>query len=69
MDETNEKVEKEIVLSEKTLRKMIKFQRIANNAVRKAQEENRRLGIPNWYSINGEIISDIQIKQRTNRQD
>jgi hypothetical protein len=69
MDETNEKVEKETVLSEKTLRKMIKFQRIANNAVRKAQEENRRLGIPNWYSINGEIISDIQIKQRTNRQD
>ncbi len=67
MAETNGKVEKQVELSEKTLRKMVKFQRIANDAVQKAQEENRQLGIPNWYSINGEIISDIQIKERSNR--
>jgi hypothetical protein len=63
MAETNGKVEKQGELSEKTLRKMVKFQKIANDAVQKAQEENRRLGIPNWYSINGEIVSDIQIKE------
>ena len=62
MAETNGKIEKQSELSEKTLRKMLKFQKIANDAVQKAQEENRRLGIPNWYSINGVIVSDIQIK-------
>ena len=30
--------------------------RIANTAVHLAQEENRRLGIPNVYCINGKII-------------
>lgn len=45
-------------VSEKTLRKSIEYQRIGNAAVHKAQEENRRLGIPNWYSINGEILND-----------
>ena len=30
--------------------------RIGNRAVAKAQEENRRLGIPNVYSINGTIF-------------
>ena len=33
-----------------------KINRIGNRAVHKAQEENRRLGIPNVYSINGTII-------------
>ena len=68
MVETNGKVEKQLELNEKTLRKMVKFQRIANDAVQKAQEENRQLGIPNWYSINGEIISDIQIKEQSKRE-
>lgn len=31
----------------------IEFERIGNRAVRKAQERNRRLGVPNVYSING----------------
>lgn len=31
----------------------IEFERIGNRAVRKAQEESRRLGVPNVYSING----------------
>jgi hypothetical protein len=30
--------------------------RIANNAVKKAQEENHRLGLPNVYSLNGKKI-------------
>ena len=30
--------------------------RIASTAVRLAQEENRRKGIPNVYSINGTIV-------------
>ncbi len=45
-------------VSEQTLRKSIEFQRIGNAAIHKAQEENRRLGIPNWYSVGGKIISD-----------
>jgi hypothetical protein len=32
--------------------------RIGNIAVRRAQEENRRLGIPNWYEIDGMLVSD-----------
>ncbi|MCY7344817.1 MAG: hypothetical protein LH614_01245 [Pyrinomonadaceae bacterium] len=51
-------------VSEKTLRKSIEFQRIGNRAVHRAQEENRKLGIPNWYSINGEIISDLEISEK-----
>lgn len=34
--------------------------RIGNQAVRAAQERNRRLGIPNWYSLNGRLVSDVQ---------
>lgn len=45
-------------VSDATLRKSIEFQRIGNRAVHKAQEQNRRLGIPNWYSIGGKIVSD-----------
>ena len=39
-----------------------KFNKIANNAFRKAQEENRRLGIPNVYSINGIIVYEYDGK-------
>lgn len=45
-------------VSDATLRKSADFQRIGNRAVHRAQQESRRLGIPNWYSINGRIISD-----------
>ena len=54
-------------VSEKTLPKSIEYQRIGNAAVHKAQEENRRLGIPNWYSINGEIISDQESETNGNK--
>ena len=32
------------------------FNRIGNEAVKKAQEENRKKGIPNAYFFNGSII-------------
>jgi hypothetical protein len=32
--------------------------RIGNEAVRDAQARNRQLGIPNWYSLNGRLVSD-----------
>lgn len=32
--------------------------RIGNSAVREAQQRNRQLGIPNWYSLNGVLVSD-----------
>ena len=50
-------------VSERTLRNFMDDLRIANSAVHKAQEENRRLGIPNWYSIEGKIVSDIQLAE------
>lgn len=34
--------------------------RIGNLAVRQAQTRNRQLGIPNWYSLNGRLISEAQ---------
>jgi hypothetical protein len=34
------------------------FIRIGNQAVREAQTRNRQLGIPNWYSLNGQLLSD-----------
>ena len=40
-------------LSIETYRMAIELQRIGNRAVRAAQEENRRLGIPNAYSKDG----------------
>lgn len=33
--------------------------RIARTAVAKAQEESRRLGVPNVYSINGRIYYEM----------
>jgi len=40
-------------LDKKLYEQFIEFERIGNRAVRKAQEESRRLGVPNVYSING----------------
>ncbi|HKV39148.1 MAG TPA: hypothetical protein VJX67_08040 [Blastocatellia bacterium] len=37
---------------------VLEMERIVNQAVREAQEENRRLGIPNYYEIDGRIVSD-----------
>ena len=35
------------------------MQQIANRAARKAQEENRKKGIPNVYSFNGHIYYEL----------
>lgn len=53
--------EKQQAVSDETLKNMLRNQTLASRAVDKAQAENRALGIPNWYSINGEIVSDQQI--------
>ncbi len=60
-NDENDKLDSPI--SDETLRKAIGIQRIGNRAAHHAQAENRRLGIPNWYSINGEIASDVQIAE------
>lgn len=60
----NDKIKQVKQIREKTLRKSAEFQRIGNRAVHKAQEENRKLGIPNWYSINGKIISDQELNKK-----
>ncbi len=54
--------------SDKTLRKSIEYQRIGNAAVRRAQEENRRLGVPNWYSINGKIVNEAELNDKNKSQ-
>ncbi|CAN5529925.1 hypothetical protein BH10ACI1_BH10ACI1_19970 [soil metagenome] len=54
--------------SDKTLRKSIEYQRIGNAAVHKAQEENRRLGVPNWYSINGVIVNEAELTEQETRK-
>ena len=37
----------------------MKFLQIANRAVKRAQEENRKKGIPNVYSYNGHIYYEL----------
>jgi hypothetical protein len=40
------------------LLRMSELDRVFSLAVKEAQEENRRLGIPNYYEIDGRIVSD-----------
>jgi hypothetical protein len=42
-------------LSAETYETIDRIVRIGNSAVAKAQEESRRMGVPNVYSINGRI--------------
>ena len=55
-------------VSEETLREILEIQRIGNRAVHRAQVENRKLGIPSWYCITGEIVSDVQIAEMNKRK-
>lgn len=65
----NGKLEKENgKVSEETLRKSIEYQRIGNAAIQKAQEENRSQGVPNWYSINGKIVSEAELTDKDKSQ-
>jgi len=42
-----------------TYRQGAELQRIGNRAVRAAQEESRRMGVPNVYSINGTLYFEL----------
>ena len=46
----------EVKVRGETLHWAAEMARVGERAVRKAQEENRRLGIPNVYSIDGRIV-------------
>lgn len=46
-------------ISSETYKRMAEFIRIGNRAVRQAQEENHRLGLPNINSRNGKIIYEM----------
>ena len=46
-------------ISLETYERMTEFVRIGNRAVREAQKENHRLGLPNIYSRNGKIIYEM----------
>ncbi len=46
-------------LSRETYEQTMEIIRIGNRAVRQAQEENHRLGLPNIYSRNGKIIYEL----------
>ncbi len=63
MADNSEPMKTDLTVTAETLREGLRMQRIAAAAGEKAQQENRRLSIPNWYSINGHIVSDIEIAQ------
>lgn len=46
-------------LSRETYEQAMEIVRIGNAAVRKTQEENHRLGLPNVYSRNGKLIYEM----------
>ena len=46
-------------LKTETYQRALEFQRIGNRAVRQAQEENHRLGLPNIYSLGGRLIYEM----------
>ena len=47
------------ILRQETYAKVDEMVRIGKRAVRRAQEESRRLGVPNVYSINGIIYYEL----------
>lgn len=51
--------EKKTKISLKTYQQTMEVVRIGNKAVRRAQEENRRLGLPNVYSRNNKLIYEM----------
>jgi len=60
MSKVDEQFETDLVSQEnaKHLLRMSELDRVLSLAVKEAQEENRRLGIPNYYEIDGRIVSD-----------
>lgn len=52
-------MEKHSSISLQTYRESAELRRVGNRAVRKAQAENRRLGIANAYSHNGRLYFEL----------
>lgn len=46
-------------LKPETYKRLIELERIGKNAVRKAREENRRLGLPNVDGRDGKLIFEM----------
>ncbi|HEX9737031.1 MAG TPA: hypothetical protein VGG06_34120 [Thermoanaerobaculia bacterium] len=46
-------------LEPETYQHALEFLRIGNEAVHRAREENRRLGIPNVFSVNGHLCWEL----------
>jgi hypothetical protein len=46
-------------VSPETIKKGEEIERIGQRAVRRAQEESRRLGVPNVYSIDGVLYWEL----------
>lgn len=46
-------------LKPETYEKALEYQRIGNRAVRQAQAENHRLGLPNIFWRNGRIVYEM----------
>jgi hypothetical protein len=62
------------VISSETYKRMAEFVRIGNRAVREAQAENHRLGLPNIYWRSGRIVyempnGEIIIKDKSENDD
>lgn len=49
------------------LREAMDMMAIGNVAVHRAQATNRALGIPNYYSIGGHVVSDRDIDSQSYR--
>ena len=54
-------------LSIEAYRLAVELQRIGNTAVRAAQEESRRLGVPNVYSRNGVLYFELPTGEITQK--
>ena len=48
-----------VKLKAETYEKALEYQRIGNRAVREAQAENHRLGLPNIYWRSGKIVYEM----------
>ena len=55
-------------LSLETHKQALEFLRIGNHAAKRAQEENRKKGIPNVYSFNGHIYYELPNGELTKDQ-
>lgn len=59
----------EPVTDAEVLRQAMEMMAIGNVAVHRAQATNRALGIPNYYSIGGRVVSDRDIDIRNTKVD